>query len=160
MVDSIDFAKIIINRTLSFNEGKKKKDEKITLGETKLHKLLYICDGFLLAGDKNIIGENAKAWNYGPVYPRVNTWLKKEPDAFTKKHENISETEEIKEAIPLIDAIVSGFGRWSANKLSSWSHCPGSPWETALARGKGVMNSVIDKNDIKKYFEGIICANS
>lgn len=159
MVDSIDFAKIIINRALSFNEDKGKK-EKIILGETKLHKLLYICDGFLLAGNLNIIGENAKAWNYGPVYPRVNTWLKKDPDAFTKKHEDVSETEEIKEVSPLIDMVINSFGKWSANQLSNWSHGPGSPWEKALIRGKGVMNSVIDKGDIKKYFEGIIGANA
>jgi uncharacterized phage-associated protein len=154
MMDSVEFAKLIINRANFLNKSKKDKKEKITLGETKLHKLLYICDGFLLAADINFISEQAKAWNYGPVYPRVNTWLKKETDAFTKKYEDASEaSREIKEIIPVVDVVIGRYGLWSANELSNWSHCPGSPWETALKKGKGVMNSVIDKKDMKKYFQ-------
>lgn len=156
MIDSIDFAKIIINRVSLYNEGKEKrgKKEKITLGETKLHKLLYICDGFLLAGDMDIIDENPKAWNYGPVYPNVNIWLKKEPNAFTKKYENVAEIPEKKEEVnSLIDAVIDSFGHWTPYELSNWTHSPGSPWEKALIRGKGIMSSVIDKNDMKRYFK-------
>jgi len=154
MVDSVEFAKHIINRTHALNKERKTKKDKITLGETKLHKLIYICDGLLLTTNRNLIGEKPKAWNYGPVYPRVSNWLKKDPDAFTKSYEDVSETSsEIKEIIPLIDAVIGGFGLWSASKLSNWSHGPGSPWEMALEKGSGLMNSVIDKNDMKKYFQ-------
>lgn len=161
MVDSIDFAKIIVNRINSLNENKG-KEEKISLGETKLHKLLYICDGFLLAADTNIINENAKAWNYGPVYPRVNNWLKKASDVLNMEHKLLPDVySEVNNSIlELIDAVIGSFGNWSVNELSNWSHCPGSPWEMALKRGKGVMNSVIDKNDMKKYFRETFSDNS
>jgi len=153
LVDSIEFAKHIINRTRARNN---QRDNPITLGETKLHKILYICDGLLLAANINLIDENPKAWNYGPVYPRVSNWLKKKPDAFEKSHVDISEdSPEIKEVTPLIDAVIDRFGLWSANELSNWSHRPGSPWEKALEKGKGLMNSVIDKNDMKKYFKEV-----
>ena len=160
MIDSIDFAKIIITRTNSINENGGKLD-KISLGETKLHKLLYVCDGFLLAANVNIIGENARAWNYGPVYPRVNTWLKKTPDAFSVKYDAPPEVKSIinENVIELTDYVINYFGSWSVNELSNWSHSPGSPWETALKKGKGVMNSVIEKNDMKKYFKGMFSDN-
>lgn len=151
------FAKHIINRFSFVNEA---AGGKLLLGETKLQKLLFICDGYLLAAGSNLIKECAKAWNYGPVYPRIHTWLKKETDAFTKKYEGIpeelSEKEEITE---LVDAVLNTYGRWSANDLSNWSHRPGSPWETALEKGRGVMNSPIDKNDMKAYFQGLVRGN-
>ena len=133
MISSVDFARIIINRTNLLNESKG-KGEKITLGETKLHKLLYICDGLLLATDLNLINEHAKAWNYGPVYPKVNKWLKKEPGAFGRNYESSLEISPYitTEVIGLIDAVIEKFGQWTANKLSDWSHKPDSPWEMDL----------------------------
>jgi len=157
MVDSIEFAKYIINRFLFLNID---KNGKTTLSETKLHKLMYICDGLLLSADINLIGENPKAWNYGPVYPRVNNWLKKKPDALEKRHDDISEdSPEIKDVIVLIDTVINSWGLWPAYKLSNWSHSPGSPWEKALKKGKGYMNSVIDKKDMGKYFQEMISGN-
>jgi uncharacterized phage-associated protein len=154
-MDSVIFAKLIINRIHIINENNK---EKIAFGETKLHKLLYICDGLLLAADMNFINENAKAWNYGPVYPRVSNWLKKEPDAFTKSYKDVSETSTdiIKDVVTLIDSVINIYGSWSANKLSNWSHGPSSPWEKALEKGNGLMNTVIDKNDMKNYFREML----
>jgi uncharacterized phage-associated protein len=75
MIDSIECAKYIIIRAQNHNLT-------ISLGETKLHKLLYICDGFILAAGINFIRENARAWNYGPVYPRVHGWIAKNSDVF------------------------------------------------------------------------------
>jgi uncharacterized phage-associated protein len=156
MVDSVDFAKFVISRTAELNRT---REDAIVLGETKLHKLLYICDGMMLAGDINLINERARAWNYGPVYPRVHSWLEKFPDAFSAMPPCSREAHgEIEQGdIPtLIDAVIASYGQWPAGKLSSWSHGPGSPWETALERGNGVMNSVIEKDDMKKYFKGLL----
>jgi uncharacterized phage-associated protein len=131
----------------------------ITLGETKLQKLLYICDGYLLAANIDFIKEQAKAWNYGPVYPRVHNWIERDPDVFNKAPQCSPEAfKEIgkTEVEPLVDWVIGYYGPWTSSQLSAWSHGPGSPWELALERGKGVMNSVIDKQDMKKYFLGII----
>jgi uncharacterized phage-associated protein len=147
MVDSIEFAKLIIARA---------KARELSLGETKLQKLLYICDGYLLAAGINLIGEQANAWNYGPVYPRIHTWLQKEPGALENAPEcSASAREELDtyNATALVDVVLDIYGSWTAGELSNWSHSPGSPWETALEKGKGVMNSVIDKHDMKRYFQ-------
>jgi hypothetical protein len=44
----------------------------------------------------------------------------------------------------------------TAQTLSMWTHEPGGPWEKAIERGKGVMNSVIDKEDIRAYFQELL----
>jgi uncharacterized phage-associated protein len=158
-VDSVDFAKYIILRV---QEAGKSLDKPLDIGETKLQKLLYICDGFILAAGINFIGEVAKAWNYGPVYPRVHKWLSKDTDAFAVPRECPPPVlEKIKSinAKPLVDKVISVYGPKSAGELSAWSHRPGSPWEKALERGKGIMNSPIDKGDMKRYFQGFLGDN-
>jgi uncharacterized phage-associated protein len=153
MVDSIEFAKLIISRAKALE---KDGTRNFKLAETKLQKLLYICDGYLLAAGFNLISEQAKAWNYGPVYPRIHTWLQKEPGVFETAPECSAQAgEELDKynAPSLVDVVLDIYGSWTAGELSNWSHGPGSPWETALEKGKGVMNSVIDKDDMKKYFQ-------
>jgi uncharacterized phage-associated protein len=156
MVDSIEFAKYIILRTKEIN---KTADRPIRMGETKLQKLLYICDGLMLSTGIEFIHENARAWNYGPVYPRVHRWLEKEPDSFVNPKDCSPDTlrfiEEI-EARPLVDKVISTFGRKTAEQLSAWTHRPGGPWELALARGKGIMNTPISKDDMRDYFSRIL----
>jgi uncharacterized phage-associated protein len=156
MIDSIEFAKFIIIRTQKLN---KRDSAPIALSETKLHKLLYICDGLMLAAGINCIHEIAKAWNYGPVYPKVHNWLAKNPSAFSLpqpcKAGTIEAITEVN-AQPLVDKALNNFGLWTAADLSAWSHRPGSPWERAIERGWGVMNSLIKKEDMRDYFRSIL----
>jgi uncharacterized phage-associated protein len=152
MVDSIEFAKYIILRTRELN---KTIEPVIRIGETKLHKLLYICDGIMLSAGINFIMENARAWNYGPVYPRVHRWLEKEPDSLASVTECVPDTVRLLEEIvaePLVDKVLGTFGNKTAEQLSAWTHRPGGPWELALARGKGIMNAPISKDDMRDYF--------
>jgi uncharacterized phage-associated protein len=152
MIDSIEFAKYIIIRTQNHNPT-------VPLGETKLHKLLYICNGFILAAGINFIRENARAWNYGPVYPRVHTWITRNPDVFNVpkpcSQEALQEIEAM-EAEPLVDRVISVYGVKTTQWLSAWSHRPGSPWELALKHSMGLMNSPINKKDMRDYFKGLL----
>jgi uncharacterized phage-associated protein len=155
-IDSVEFAKYII---LRFSEGNDTRETPPELGETKLQKLLYICDGFILAAGINFISEIAKAWNYGPVYPRVHKWISRTPDAFTNPQNcdpaTLQRIEEIN-AKALVDKVILVYGSRTAGDLSAWSHSPGSPWEKALERGKGMMNSPIEKADMKRYFKALL----
>jgi uncharacterized phage-associated protein len=152
MVESVEFAKYIISRVKTRNETGK---PPIELGGTKLQKLIYICDGCLLALGENLIGENARAWKYGPVYPKVNTWLSKNPGiediGEPCSPETLSRIESIEAAV-LIDKIIEEYGSRTAQALSAWTHEDGSPWKKALEAGQGKMNSPIDKNDMRDYF--------
>jgi uncharacterized phage-associated protein len=60
------------------------------------------------------------------------------------------------DAEPLVDKVISTFGNKTAEQLSAWTHRPGGPWELALARGKGIMNSPISKDDMRNYFSRVL----
>lgn len=146
MIESTEFAKYII-----FSAG----DGASSINMTKLQKYLYICDGFLLAFGFNVIRENPKAWDYGPVYPKVYKWYKDKVGISINKNDispvAVKEIEEnhFDTAIKKVFEIFKG---WTAGELSAWTHQPNSPWSNAIDRG---MYSTIDKNDMRMYFSGV-----
>lgn len=147
MVGSVDFAKFIVITAQSMN---------ITLNLTQLQKITYICDGVLLACGYNIVNENCRVWNYGPVYPKVYKWYSKnmgKPLSLADiKPESLTEIKSTP-APSIIRSSVEKFSRWTSVQLSEWSHQPGSPWD--IARLNSGMYSKIDKIDMKNYFAGI-----
>lgn len=150
MVESVDFAKYILLK------ARERGINDVNL--TKLQKLLYICDGLLLAFGLNAIKENARAWNYGPVYPKVYKWFSKNQDC-PLSEADIPEAamKEITEGNygGAVSAALDAFGDWNAMALSAWSHQPGSPWEKAVSGSRGKMNAVISKDEMARYFKEI-----
>lgn len=152
MIKSVDFAKYLLYRIYSEN-----KDCNMNI--TKLLKLTYICDGFLLAYDINIIDECAKAWDYGPVYPKIHKYFTKHKNEI----ENPNISDNLKDSIEanpfiiyIIDSVIKSFSSFSAGKLSAWSHLAGSPWGKAIKKdGK---YSIIEKADMANYFKGDVIA--
>jgi uncharacterized phage-associated protein len=138
MVDSIEFAKYVISRIRDINT---KRDSPIALGETKLQKPVYICDGFMLAFGFDFIGENARAWNYGPVFPRIHKWASKHDDLLSVKEpcseDTIRQINEIK-AQPLIDSVIETYGIETAQTLSMWTHEPGAHGKKRLSVAKAL----------------------
>lgn len=155
MIASIVFAQYIVYRTKILKEN----DSSISLNMTKLQKMLYICDGIMLSYGLNIINEHARAWNYGPVYPKVHTWFNKHKAFFENP---VFENNEVLDFIAekniqtLVDSAITTFGKWYAKDLSNWTHQPNSPWEKALERSGGIMNSEIHKDDMARYFKGLL----
>lgn len=151
MIESVDFAKYILLKSQEAKIGK--------INQTKLQKLLYICDGVLLACNYDVINEHARAWYYGPVYPKVYKWYSKNKDYIpSEKDINKNVLNEIKENnyVSAVNATLKAFGNWDALHLSAWSHQPNSPWSLTVEKNNGKMNCVIDKSDMKKYFEGFV----
>jgi uncharacterized phage-associated protein len=147
-IDSIDFAKYIL---------KIAKEQRIVMDETKLHKLLYICDGYMLGSGVDVITESPRAWNYGPVYPSIHVWLEETPDILKSPPEcpkDVVATIEKIEAAKLTELLVSCYGKMSSTELSVWTHQPGGPWEAALLRG--TLNDPISKKDMREYFKTLI----
>ncbi|GHV26177.1 hypothetical protein AGMMS4952_05660 [Spirochaetia bacterium] len=157
MIDSVEFAKYVISRVKNYNSIH--EEDTISLGETKLQKLIYICDGYMNASNVNFISENVRAWNYGPVYPRVHKWAGTYGDLLAQNElctdDSLKQIAEVK-AEPLVDRVIEMYGHETAQTLSLWSHRPGSPWEKALERGHGKMNSLIEKADMGDYFRGLL----
>ena len=153
MVSSVDFAKYLLLCVQKLNTTFK---PPIEMNETKLHKLMYICDGILLSSDVNIIDENVRAWNYGPVYPKVHSWVAKYKP-FEANHEiappqAVIDYLESVQAKEVVLSVVKRMRKYTAGELSNWSHRPDSPWEKALERSNGIMNAVINKKDMGEYF--------
>ena len=153
MVSSVDFAKYLLLCVQKLNATLK---PPIEMNETKLHKLMYICDGILLSSNVNIINENVRAWNYGPVYPKVHNWVTKykpfeTDDKITPSQDVIGYLESVQVG-EIVLSVLKRMGKYTAGELSDWSHRPGSPWEKALERNNGIMNGVINKKDMREYF--------
>ena len=147
MIDSVDFAKYIL---------KNAKEKSLDINQTKLQKILYICDGTLLALGKNIINENARAWDYGPVYPKVYKWFQEhKADDFTALDisKDILADNDIAK---IVSQALDKFGKWTAKSLSEWSHKNGSPWSAAMEQNNGKLNSVINKDFMKLSFTGLL----
>lgn len=140
-IESILMAKYLLNKAY---------EKEIPMNMTKLQKMLYALDGILLANGANVINENCRAWQYGPVYPKVFAELSNGYD-FIKpfKDENFSSIEN-NEHKDLIDRatqlILDKLGDKTGRELSVWSHRKGSPWDNTP------QNEVIDKTVIKRYF--------
>lgn len=109
MVSSVDFAKYII---------KKANELKIQINLTKLQKILYICDGNLLALGENFINEQAKAWDYGPVYPKVYKWYQKHGKEDVTLWTISKEIENNDSVKNVVFQALKKFGNWSAVQLS------------------------------------------
>jgi uncharacterized phage-associated protein len=119
MVDSIEFAKYLISRVHQVNAG---RENPITLSETKLQKLICICADFMLAYGIDFISENARAWNFGPVYPRVHKWANRHKDWVTQCEScaptTVRAIEEIW-AAPLVDSVITAYRDVTAKSFLS-----------------------------------------
>ena len=147
MVDSKEFAKYVVSTAQS---------KGISLNLTKLQKIIYICDRILLACGSNLIEENCKAWDYGPVYPKVYKWYSKnmgKPIQLTDIKD--SDLSEINGSIAptVVKNAIDKLSDWTSAQLSEWTHQKGSPWD--IARANNGMYSTIDKADMKNYFTSV-----
>lgn len=149
-LDSIEFARFLLKRAT---------DKGIAINMTKLQKLIYICDGLMLANDANYINELAKALPYGPVYPRVYKWYlniieKKLPlgNVATEDMDFINQ-QQIQQ---IVDLVLDKFSNWSALDLTNWSHQKNSPWDITVKLNDGKMGGLIAKESMAIYFKGLI----
>lgn len=129
---------------------------------TKIQKLLYCCYGCVLAiYGKRLCDEYPRAWQYGPVFPRVFNYIKKRRGALSQYAPNFEIPEEVK---TLLEKVVAVFGKYDAVPLSNWTHKPGSPWDIVVNQidGEGGgLNNFIPDDLIATYFrENVIAKDS
>jgi len=143
-VESVNFAIYL---------SKKASEKKINSNITKLQKWLYICYGlFLAAENRPLLNERPKAWDYGPVFPRV---YKKQ-----KKHDNLKELyDEINPKYfikydEIINVTLEHFGSWTVEELCAWTHEPGKAWDKQFNNRKKY--DPMENLDIYLDFEGFV----
>lgn len=102
--------------------------QNISYNNTKIQKLLYCAYGIYLAKDfGRICDEYPRAWDFGPVFPKVFKYIYNGNEIAT-----FSQTVNQKESLdsPIIKVVkltISGFGKYKATQLSAWTHKSGSP---------------------------------
>ena len=128
------------------------RKNNIIYNNTKIQKLLYCCYGCALAEfSRRICDEYPRAWQYGPVFPRVFKYISKGGDILLIDHSEIAG-----EPAKLIEDVVETFGVYSAKSLSEWTHSVNSPWDvvvnqTPADEGGGLGNFIPD-DLIADYF--------
>lgn len=118
--DSLEIASYIDKKCREFNY--------YGINNTKIQKLLYCCYGaVLVVEDKRLCKEYPRAWRYGPVFPRVFSYISK-----NKKLEDIKQVSFPKEIENILDIVIKFFGKFRGGQLSQWSHEDGSPWYNVI----------------------------
>lgn len=123
-----------------------------------LQKILYYAQGFYQAFfGKFLFEEDCQAWVHGPVYVDIYEKYKdfKSANIFIDIDYDIEDiiVDEKKE---ILDAIIKYFGYYNGKALEKMTHYE-TPWINAR---RGLLstensNSIINKKDIKEYFEKI-----
>ena len=126
-----------------------------------LQKILYYVQGLFWAFVKDyIFDEDCQAWAHGPVYGDIYHKYKDyryEPidkcEVSTDAFESVLNGEEIE----IVNSLVRNFGRYSGKMLEEITHFE-TPWREARGNLKKLdrSNQVIDKNNIREYFEEVI----
>lgn len=142
--DSIDFAAHIARLCDKFG---------YYYNNTKIQKLLYCCYGCILAKyGERIVEEYPRAWQYGPVFPKVFK--------FINKKKNLLERHEITDIPPekeeFIKDVVETFGKYKAVSLSEWTHKDGSPWDVVVNKMGEGLHGFIPDDIIQEYFKSNI----
>lgn len=131
------------------------KAQGIQYNNTKMQKLLYCAYGILLAWNgERICDEYPRAWQYGPVFPKVFNYFQRHGDVADYSHDvAVGDNADVRDAVT---SAISAFGQYPANKLSAWTHKKGSPWDRTV-NGDEVneaagLNGFIPDEFIKDYF--------
>lgn len=141
-VDSLQLMAFIIDKC---------RELKITYNITKLQKLMYCCDGVMLATHGVPLSEERpEAWQYGPVFPKALRYI--QANGLNAVIGNEAKKEIPEQVKNLIQGTVLFFGKFSASQLSAWSHKMGSPWYLASSGGTK-LKTPIDDTAIKNYFK-------
>lgn len=123
-----------------------------------LQKILYYAQGFYKAFfGKFLFEDDCQAWVYGPVYVDIYERYKE----FKSANISVDIDYDIEDMIvdekrDILNVIVKYFGYYNGKALEEMSHYE-TPWMNAR---KGLLqmensNNIIDKNDIKEYFENV-----
>lgn len=137
------------------------KERNFHYNNTKIQKLLYCCYGSVLAAyNERLCNEYPRAWQYGPVFPKVFKFIKKKQRDIADYAPDFDVPEELKN---FLGKVIDIFGQYDAVPLSKWTHKKGSPWDTVVngfdGEGSGLHNFIPD-DLIRAYFKENVVRSS
>jgi uncharacterized phage-associated protein len=121
-----------------------------SLQRVQLQKLLYYCQGHhLQTFDEPLFGDVIKAYEMGPVVPKV--WKAEELG-----HEVVDDSVELtEEVLGTIGYVVATYGHMTGNALAQRSHTE-PPWVTAWASRAAGGSDIIERDAIRDYFRSTV----
>jgi len=115
------------------------------LGTTKLHKLLYLCQGHHLAVfGVPLFAETISAWDNGPVVGTL--WWEEKERGIVGSTRQLGEAE-----LNTIGYVISRYGSLTARDLVNLTHSQ-EPWKSANAIRRQGERVTIRPEQIKYYF--------
>lgn len=143
---------------------KKSIEESNSITPMKLLKLVYLSHGWYMGFySDRLIPDEAEAWRYGPVIPKLYHEIKKfglEDIVAQLKDENtegnpIYQIPSTTKEVELLNAIWEHYGSMSALDLSTITHISCSPWDTIwnLNGGNIHYGAIIPADLIRKYYQ-------
>jgi uncharacterized phage-associated protein len=115
----------------------------------RLHKLIYFAHLWsYLAFDRPLFDAEMQAWEYGPVFPAVQTKYSPHSDCpIDTEPVDLDYSKFTNEEITLLFDVDQYYKTQSTWLLVEKSHCKGSPWEKAYK--SGVLHTVIPEKYIR-----------
>ena len=119
----------------------------------EVQKMMYFAHGWMLAIFGRPLHTDAwRAWQYGPVLPRVYHKLRNYrgnpiQDAIAGGRADMDADETY-----IVDEVFRLYSPYKGIELSAWTHVSGSPWEQARSHSPGGIPIIYDAY-IKDYFE-------
>lgn len=127
-------------------------EKNIDVNMTKIHKLLYISYGIFLAREnKRLTNEHPQAWPFGPVFPRVHNKVSLDIPPVSVDSLKLPEI-----AKKTVCEVLDVFGKFSAGKLSAWSHKADSPWDRTVKENNGKWGCTMKDDYISSYFRRLL----
>jgi uncharacterized phage-associated protein len=123
------------------------------VSKTKVIKLAYYCHARMLVasnGKKKIFTSPPEAWDYGPVFPEVYSYLNEilEHSKLADRNQ-IDTTEFSKELQNVYDDVMNDYSSLSGFELSDLTHDE-LPWIEAY--NSGHVNSIISNQTILEFY--------
>jgi uncharacterized phage-associated protein len=117
----------------------------------QLLKLVFISHGWQLGlHGRPLVGEDAEAWQYGPVIPSIYHAYKRYGGNFITENPDVDRSQFDHTERKTLDQVWKGYGHRSGVSLSSLTHEKNSPWEVTV-RECG-LGSVIPNDLIEDYY--------
>ena len=124
-------------------------DDDDCISNLKLQKLCYYAQGFYLAQyNKRLFDETIKAWQHGPVIPRLYHLYKDQHSSCLVKDKNFNIYSIPKDIRDFLDEIYLTYGQFSAWRLREMTH-EESPWKNAYNK---VKDDIITDDELIRFF--------
>ena len=140
--DSLTFAKAMVH--MAHLEGRE-------LNMSQIQVILYIAYGVWLAqNDERLFQEHPQAWQYGPVFPRVYSKMKKGSDDFQEQYLNLMN--DSPERFAFLERCFRRYAWTRASDLVAPHVSNGTPWSMTRKRNPDSPTARIEDDLIREWF--------